>query len=337
LVVLRVHKLLVLSLAAIQSALVATTATAESVEDFYKGKTITIIVGAGEGGGFDLYARSLAKHLPRYLPGRPNIVVQNRPGASGINAANFVYNVAPQDGSVITTISGSAPTLQLMGAAGPQFDSMKFQWIGNLASDTGAFFLWKTAKVKTFKDAFTAEAILGSFGPNVSEVFPALANNLLGTKFRVVQGYKSGPMVRLAMEKNEVEGAAQTWAAVQSANPDWIAEGRLNVIAQIGLNPDPGLTRMGVPMLMDFVTREHVLPQYSVEQARSYFKLHAVSRAFADVAKDPAFIADLNKSGRPVSPIGGPEIQKLLSEVAATPKEVLSGAKELIKYQGTPK
>jgi hypothetical protein len=161
------------------------------------------------------------------------------------------------------------------------------------------------------------------------------------------------------MESGEVEGAAQTWAAVQTTSPQWIAEGKINVLAQIAMRPDPELSKMGVPMLMDFVTREHVLRQFTVEQAQSYFKLmlvadelarpfavgpgvpkdrfDALSKAFADTANDSAFIAEINKMGRPVAPISGADIQQMLREIAATPKEVISRTKELIKYKGAPK
>jgi tripartite-type tricarboxylate transporter receptor subunit TctC len=349
----------VLALAAALQTFLPLAATADPVADFYKGKTVSIIVGAAEGGGFDVYARAAARHLPRHLPGSPQIIVQNRPGAGTINAANYVYSVAAQDGTVIAAISGSAPLLQIMGESGPQFDSKKFQWLGSVASDTGAFYVWSTAKVKTFKDAFTTPAILGSHGPNVSEIYPALANNVLGTKFKIIQGYKSGPNVRLAMEGGEVEGQAQTWDSVKSTTPQWITEGKINVLAQIALKPDPELKKMGVPMIMDFVTREHVLPKYTVEEAQSYFKLmltgdqlarpyavgpgvpaervEALRKAFMAMAADPEFIAEVNKMGRPVEPMSGQEMQAMISELAATPKNILDNAKELVKYQGEAK
>ena len=339
-------------------ALASSTAAADSVADFYKGKTVSIIVGAAEGGGFDVYARAAARYLPKYLPGSPHFIVQNRPGAGTINAANYVYGVAPQDGTVIAAISGSAPLLQIMGEEGPQFDSKKMQWLGSLASDTGAFYVWNTSKVKSFKDAFTTQAILGSSGPNVSEIYPALANNVLGTKFKVIQGYKSGPMVRLAMEGGEVEGQAQTWDSVKSTTPQWVSEKKINVLAQIALKPDDELTKMGVPMLMDFVTREHVLPKYSVEEAQSYFKfmlagdhfarpyavgpgvpaerVTALRKALLATAADPAFVEDVKKAGRQVGMISGEEMQALIAEVSATPKSVRDNVKELVKYKGDP-
>ena len=339
-------------------ALAPSTAAADAVADFYKGKTVSIIVGAAEGGGFDVYARAAARYLSKYLPGSPQFIVQNRPGAGTVNAANYVYGVAPQDGTVIAAISGSAPLLQIMGDEGPQFDSQKMQWLGSLASDTGAFYVWSTSKLKSFKDAFTTQVILGSSGPNVSEIYPALANNVLGTKFKVIQGYKSGPMVRLAMEGGEVEGQAQTWDSVKSTTPQWISEKKITVLAQIGLKPDEELTKMGVPMLMDFVTREHVLPKYSVEEAQSYFKfmlagdhfarpyavgpgvpaerVAALRKALAATAADPAFIADVKKAGREVGLIPGEDMQALVAEVAATPKSILDNVKELVKYKGDP-
>ena len=339
--------------------LTAMPAAADAVSDFYKSTTVNIIVGQAAGGGYDTYARAMARHMPRLMPGQPTMIVQNRPGAGSLNAANYVYNVAPQDGSVIVTMSRGAPMLQIMGDEGPQFEAMKFQWLGSINSEDGALYVWHTSKVKTFQDAFTMTAYLGSSGPNDSEFYPALANNILGTKFALVRGYKSGPEVRLAIERGEVEGQSQTWDSVKFASPELIKEGKIRVIAQIALRPREDMTALGAPMIMDLITREHVLPQFTVEEAKTYFKLMlaanqlgrpfavapgvpkdrvaALRQAVMAVAADPAFIAENRKEGRDVDPTSGEEMQAMFAELSATPKDILNNAKELVKFKGVVK
>ncbi len=346
-------------LVAASGASLSTPATADSIADFYKGKTMKVIVGSAPGGGYDTYARTTARHLRRFIPGTPNIIVQNRPGAASINAANFVYTVAPQDGSIIAAIQRGAPILQIMGEKGPKFEATKFQWLGSLNSDAGALYVWHTAKVQSFKDAFKTPVFFGSSGPNDTEFYPALANNLLGTKFALIKGYKSAPMVRIAMERGEVEGLSQTWASVKAGNPTWLPEGKIKPLVQVTLKPVKDLTKMGVPMMMDFVTRENVLPQYSVEDARAVFKLMLTGKtlsrpyaygpkvpkervtfmraAFMKMADDAKFVADANKEHRDVDPISGEEMQKVIEELAKTPKKVLANANEFIKFKGITK
>lgn len=344
---------------AVLGVLVSAPVFADPISDFYKSKTMKIVVGSAPGGGYDTYARTTARHLRRFIPGTPNIIVQNRPGAASINAANFVYTVAPQDGSIIAAIQRGAPILQIMGDKGPKFDATKFQWLGSLNSDAGALYVWHTAKVQSFKDAFKTPVYFGSSGPNDTEFYPALCNNLLGTKFALIKGYKSAPMVRIAMERGEVEGLSQTWASVKAGNPTWLPQGKIKPLVQVTLRPVDDLTKMGVPMLMDFVTREYVLPQYSVEDARAVFKLMLTGKtlsrpyaygpkvpkarvtfmrtAFMEMAKDPKFIADAKKEHRDVSPVSGQEMQQVMAELAATPKKVLANAKDLIKFKGITK
>ena len=353
-----VNRKLFLSLC-IAAGLPAMSAAADGVADFYKATTVSIVVGQAAGGGYDTYARAMARHMPRLMPGQPTMIVQNRPGAGSLSAANYVYNVAPQDGSVIVTMSRGAPMLQIMGDDGPQFEATKFQWLGSMNSEDGALYVWHTSKVKTFKDAFSETAYLGSSGPNDSEFYPALANNILGTKFALIRGYKSGPDVRLAIERGEVEGQSQTWDSVKHASPELIKEGKIRVIAQIALRPREDMTALGAPMIMDFITRENVLPQFTVEEAKTYFKLmlaanqlgrpfavgpgvpmervDALRKAVAAVAADPAFIAENRKEGRDVDPTSGEEMQAMFAELATTPKQVLSNAKELVKFKGVVK
>jgi len=353
------HRLRMAWLVATVAAIVSAPVAADPIADFYTGKTMKIIVGSAPGGGYDTYARTTARHLRRFIPGTPNIIVQNRPGAGSINAANFVYAIAPQDGTIIAAIQRSAPILQIMGDKGPKFEATKFQWLGSLNSDAGALYVWHTAKVQSFEDAFKTPVYFGSSGPNDTEFYPALANNLLGTKFALIKGYKSAPMIRIAMERSEVEGISQTWASVKAGHPTWVPEGKIKPLVQVSLKPVADLTKMGVPMMMDFVTRKYVLPQYPVEDARAYFKLMLTGKtlsrpyalgpkvpkgrvafmrkAFMSMAADLKFIADAKKEQREVAPVSGEEMQQVMAELAATPKNVLGNVKELIKFKGITK
>jgi tripartite-type tricarboxylate transporter receptor subunit TctC len=354
----RTNTFLAISLALIALS-IAPRATADQVTDFYKGKTVTIVVGTAAGGAYDLYARSMAKHLPRFIPGSPNIIVQNRTGAASINATNYVYNAAPQDGTVIVAPARGAPLLQILGEKGPSFDATKFQWLGSLNSDAGAMYVWHTSKVKTFSDLRTTPVYFGSSGPNDSEFYPALTNNVLGTKIALIKGYESGPMVRLAMENGEVEGQSQTWDSVKSASPQWISEGKIRVLAQITLTSRTDMEKMGAPPILDLVNRENVLPEFSVDEARSYFRLmltgnelgrpfavgpdvpkdrvDALRKAFMAMATDSAFVAESEKEGRNVEPISGDQMQAMLTELAAMPKQFLDNARELVKFRGVVK
>ena len=290
------------------------------------------------------------------FPGVPTVIVQNRPGAASLNAANYVYNAAPQDGTVIAATSRAAPLLQIMGEKGPNFEATKFQWLGSLNSDAGAMYVWHTTKVMTFADLKTTPVYFGSSGPNDSEFYPALANNVLGTKIMLIRGYESGPMVRLATESGEVQGQSQTWDSVKSASPEWISEGKIRVLAQIALKPRDDMTRMGAPLIMDLIKRENVLPQYEVEEAKSYFRLMltgnqlgrpfafgpgvpgeraaALRKAIAAMAVDPQFIADAAKEKRNVELMPGEEMQAMYAGLAATPRVQLENAKALIRYKG---
>lgn len=355
----KLHRIGMAGVVSALAAIASAPAGADPIADFYKGKVMKIVVGSSPGGGYDTYARTTARHLRGYIPGEPTIIVQNRPGAGSIKAANFVYAVAPQDGTIIAAIQRSAPILQIMGGKGPKFDATKFQWLGSLNSDAGALYVWHTSKIKKFEDAFTTPVFFGSSGPNDTEFYPALANNLLGTKFALIKGYKSAPMIRIAMERGEVAGISQTWASVKAGHPTWLPEGKIRPLVQVSLRPVDDLTKMGVPMMMDFVTRKHVLPEYSVEDARAYFKLMLTGKtlsrpytygpgvpkarvafmrkAFMSMANDPKFVAAAKREKRAVLPISGEEMQKVMEELAATPKKVLANAKELIRFRGITK
>jgi tripartite-type tricarboxylate transporter receptor subunit TctC len=333
-------------------------AQADAVSDFYKKARVKIVVSSTPGGGYDSYARTLARHLPRHVPGNPKIFVQNKPGAGGVVAANYLYGVASQDGSFIGGLQRTVPLDQIMGFKGPKFDPVKFQWLGSVTNEAGVITVLKTAKAKNLDGVFKHKTIMGSTGPSDSEIYPAMLNNIMGAKIQLIGGYPGSSQIHLALQRGEVEGYSQSWSSFKvQAGP--ALKTRFTPLVQISLKPLPEMTKMGVPMIMDFVDRKHVLPQYSVKDAKAWWRLmltakamgrpyvvgpkvsavkvKALRKAFMDTAKDPAFIADAKKQRREVSPISGQEVQDMVAVLAKTPKATIEKVKDLIKYKGPVK
>ena len=334
-------------------------AYADAISDFYKNTRMRLIVSSTPGGGYDTYTRTLARHLPNHIPGSPRIIVQNKPGAGGVVAANYVYGVARQDGSVIAGLQRTAPMAQIMGWKGPIYDPTKFNWLGSVTNEAGVLMVTKKGKVKTFDDIFKYTAIMGTTGPTDSEIYPALLNNTMGAKFQLIGGYPGSSQIHLALKRNEVNGYSQSWSSFKIiAGPQFVKNNTI-VLAQLSLKPLPEMTKMGVPMILDFVDRKHVLPQYSVAEARTWWKLmltskamgrpftlgpgvpparvKALRKAFMDTVTDSAFVGDAKRQGRAVSPISGLEVQQMIADLAAAPQATIDKVKDLIKYQGVIK
>ncbi len=337
-------------------ALTAATANADAISDFYKKKRVRIIQSSAPGGGYDMYARTLARHLPKHIPGHPRILVQNKPGAGGIIAANYVYNVAPQDGTIIAGLQRGAPMAEIMGQKGPRYDPQKFHWLGSVTNEAGVLAVLKSSKVNTLEDVFTKRAILGSTGSSDTQFYPALMNNILGAKFQLVDGYPSATLVHLAMRRNEVEGISQSWSSFKIGNAKELKEGKISVLVQLSLKPHPELTKMGVPLIFDIIDKKHVLPGFTVKKANNLFRLmltskamgrpyalgpkvpadkvKALRKAFMATVNDPAFIKDAHAQGRDVSPISGQEVQDMIAILATTPKSTIREVEGLIVFKG---
>ena len=311
--------------------------------DFYKDKQVRLIVGTDAGGGYDLSGRLVARHIARSIPGAPQIVVQNMPGADSLNAGNFIYNVAPQDGTVMGALVQTLPQLQLFGDKNVKFDAAKFQWIGTPSSSVSVIVTWHTAPVKSFADARTATVVLGASGQvGLDYNIPTMLNSVLGTKFQVISGYKGGNQVDLAMERGEVFGrGGQNWAGWKVTRPDWIRDKKLNVLAQIGLEPAKDLP--GVPMVMDFAQTDEqrtILRLFSstVSIGRPLVvgpgvpaeRVAVLRAAFAKTMSDPQFLAEAEKSGYEVSPIVGEDLQDIVARLMATPPAIADKARAAV-------
>ena len=330
-------------------------AYADAISDFYKRARMSIIVSSTPGGGYDTYARTLARHLGRHIPGKPKMLVQNKPGAGGIVATNYVSNVAKQDGTVIGAVQRTVPLDQIMGFKGPQFDPMKMHWLGSTTNESGVITVTKRAKVKKLEDVFKYPVIAGSTGPSDSEIYPALLNNIMGAKFKLILGYPGSSQIHLALQRGEVEGYSQSWSSFKIQAGPKMKENFIPLV-QISLKPLDEMTKMGVPMILDFVDRKHVLPQYSVEDAKTWWKLmltakamgrpyalgpkvpadrvKAMRAAFMSAVKDPGFLKDAAAQGRDVSPITGQEVQQMIAKLASTPKATIMKVEKLIQPKG---
>lgn len=322
-------------------------ASAQSVAEFYRGRTVNIIVGFGAGGGYDLYARLLARYLGEHIPGKPNVVVQNMEGGGSVRAANFVYNNAPKDGTTIAAVNQNMPMYQLLGGRAAQYDAARLVWLGSMGGSNGLLYTWHTSPVKTIEDAKHIEAKLGSTGTNSdSHIFPTLINNLIGTKFKIINGYAGGTKeIHLALERGEVDGrGGNSWASLQSSNGDWVATKKLNFLVQIGFEPESELP--DVPMLQSLVTSDmhrQIVDLVSLPTVLGYAnfmapevpaeRIAALRAAYDETMKDPAFLAEARKENMMLRPASGLSVESLVRKVAGTPKPVLAEASRLLEWQ----
>src|SRR5262249_53886371 len=211
---------------AVASCCFAGPASAEPVADFYRGKRINLIIGYGTGGGYDSYARLLGRFIGEHIPGNPGVIAQNMPGAGSRGAANWLYRVAPKDGTVIATLGQGTATDQALGQPGIQFDARRFNWLGNMVVVNNILFVWAATSVKTIEDAKKRPLSIGATGASSPSVlYPQVSNNLLGTKFKSVSGYPGGGDINLAVERGEVDGrGSDSWASIKATNPGWLAD-----------------------------------------------------------------------------------------------------------------
>ena len=321
----------------------AAPAAADPVADFYSGKRVTMIIGYGTGGGYDEYARMLARFIGEHIPGKPVLVPQNMPGAGSRQAANWLYNVAPKDGTVIATLSQSTPTDQALGQPGIQFDVRKFNWIGNMIVVNNVLGIWHTAGVKTLEEATAKPLNIGATGASSPSVlYPQVSNNLLGTQFKIIAGYPGGGDINVAMERGEVDGrGSDSWASVKSTKPAWIRDHLVNFLFQVGVRREPDLP--DVPLWSELgrdAEQRQVLEVLSGDVAvgRPFLtapgvppeRVAALRRAFDDTMKDPKFIAETAKAHMDIKPLSGAELQDVASRIASPSPDIIARVKDAI-------
>jgi tripartite-type tricarboxylate transporter receptor subunit TctC len=322
--------------ATIGSAAVAVPAGAQtSVEDFYKGRTVEIVIGTTPGGGYDLYGRLIAHYLGRHIPGNPSVIVKNMPGAGHLRMTNWLFNAAPRDGTVVATAPQALAIEQALGSEGIQYDAAKFTWIGRAAPVVEVTYTWHTSPTKTLEDARRRETVMGGSGPTSPTVFYLKAlNALAGTKFKIVSGFPGGAQTELAMQRGEVEGNSKAWASMKVDNAQWLAEKKVNILLQYSLERSPDLP--DVPLMAELGTdaaARAALQLFAMGNAmgRSFMaspdipveRAKALRKAFMDTMRDPELVAFAAQRNIDLGPaLDGPGLQQLVDQTLATPPDV---------------
>jgi tripartite-type tricarboxylate transporter receptor subunit TctC len=307
---------------------VAAPALADPIEDFYKGKTVTIIVGNEAGGAYDLYARLIAKHLPKHLPGRPNTVVQNMPGAATLTAANNVFNVAPQDGTFIAATNGVLPFQPLLEGMSAKFETLKANWLPVPTSETYTVSVWHTVPLQTFLDARNRETLMGSTGQTSSASFFArVFNDVFHTKFKLISGYQGASDQFLAMERGEIEGhASSTWTSVKTSHLQWVEEKKIRLLLHYGIKPNPALPDVPFARNLAETDEDRLILDMAMASTflgRPYMmgpgvppeRFAAMSKAFMESFADPDLLADAKKAKMEVSPLNDKEVRQIITNV----------------------
>jgi tripartite-type tricarboxylate transporter receptor subunit TctC len=312
---------------------VATHAVPAAAEDFYAGKTISIIVDGG--GAYEAYARMLAQYLPRYIPGRPTIIVQEMPGAAGVRAANYLNNIAPRDGTVIAGLHGAVLTAPLLSPGTAAFDVTRFSWIGNVTRDTYVGYVWHTSPVQSLEEARTKQLVVGgtSVGGNGIDM-AIVAKELFGFKIRIVAGYRTSADTKIALERGEIDGTfANLWTSLKQT--DWLAKDLVRVIVQHGSQKHPDLP--GVPLFREFARdhaerqmldilglREEITRPYLAPPEVPAERLRLLRRAFDATLGDPAYLADMQRQHMEVQdPSNGAQLAATVGRIASTPPAVV--------------
>jgi len=317
-------------------------AQADAISDFYSGRTVRLIVATPAGGPYDNHARLLARHLGDHIPGHPTIVVENLPVATGMLAANYVYNIAPQDGSVLANLHNMLPLIKALGQSEVKVDPARFNWIGNMAREVGDVIVTTKSTVKTIDDAKRTTAVIGAPSPMaLGAIYPRVLNYVLKTKFRVVMGYDGAAGVEHAMEQGEVEGnAGDTWFSGQGNTYDWYKAGKIRVLVLIG-NRTPDLPE--VPLLVDLARTgddkallELFSAPYTIGKPTAAgpkvpaARVAALRVAYAATLEDPSFLADAKRLGVEIEPVSGEELASLMSRLMNMPPGLLDRAKQAI-------
>jgi tripartite-type tricarboxylate transporter receptor subunit TctC len=328
----------------------ATLPAAADVADFYRGKRINFVIGYGTGGGYDIYARLLARFIGEHIPGNPTVVPQNMPGAGSRRAANWLYAVAPKDGTVLACLGQATPTDQALGQPGIQFDARKFNWIGNLVVVNNIMFVSAASGVATIDDAKKKTLSMGASGASSPSVlYPQVSNNLLGTKFKVVPGYSSGSDINLAVERHELDGrGSDSWASLKSTNADWLRDHKINILFQVGPRRESDLP--DVPLWSELGESEgqrQVLEILSGDVAvgRPILtapdvpadRVRALRKAFDETLADPQFLAAAKHANIYISPVGGEELQAMVDRIAGPSERVLTMLRQATASKGSQK
>ena len=342
----------VLGLAGIAGlALPAPSASANAVADFYKGKDITVYIGYGAGGGYDRYGRVLAHYMGKFIPGTPNMVPKNMPGAGSMILANALYNTLPKDGTAIGIIGRGLPMEPLFGRKGPKFNATKFNWIGSMNNEVSTCVAYYTSPFKTIQDAMKKEMILAATAQGSDGVdFPLVLNNVLGTKFKLITGYPGGATLQLAQERGEADGrCGWSWSSIKATRPQWIKEHKIRILLQLALKKHPQIPS-SVPLVMDLAKSDRDKKILRLIFARQTMgrpflappdvpsdRVAALRKAFDEMVADADFRAKAKKIKLELEPVSGNEIEALIRDIYSTPPDIVQAAAEATQRIGRTK
>jgi len=320
-------------------AVAVLTAFSARADPYFQGKTIAVVTSTGAGGTYDVTARLIARHMPRYIPGNPTMIVQNMPGGGNVLATNFMYAVAPRDGTTIASIHNAIPLHQVLDGRGVRYDAAKFNWLGSTGPETEVIIVWHTAGVGTIEQAKEKEIILGGTGAGSGLVIiPTAMNNLLGTKFKMVMGYKSSEDINLALQRGEVQARAFSLVSITSQRADWIKEKKISFLVQVGAKRDKDLP--DVPLLTELAASDEQreilkLISSAPRLGRPYIappgvpadRLAILRNAFDATLNDKAFLAEAEKLQMDIDPMRADETARIVGDVINAPPDLVAKAK----------
>jgi tripartite-type tricarboxylate transporter receptor subunit TctC len=309
-------------------------------DDFFAGKTVTIIVSTGGDDSYGYIARAFSQHMPKHIPGQPTMIVKAMPGAGNVLATNHLYNIAPKDGTTIGTINNAIPLHQVLDGRGVHYDASKFDWLGSTGTYNSVAYVWHTAGIKTIQDVMQKEVILGGTGAGSSIViYPTVMNNVLGTKFKIVLGYKSVSEINIAMERGEVQARTGSYADLMSEHEDWLKEKKVVLLTQIGSTPDKAVPA-DVPLVTSLAKTDEQrqilkLIASPIALGRPYLAppntdpahLKLLRTAFSETMHDKGFLADAAKLKIDIDPVSGDAIAGIVNETIGAPADIVAKAK----------
>jgi tripartite-type tricarboxylate transporter receptor subunit TctC len=334
------HRVHLSALVSVAVLIAASPAAADSVAEFYKGKTVAIVMGTGPGGSYDLYGRTIAEHIARHIPGNPSVIVEHMPGAGGVIAGNNIYGTAPQDGTKLL-LSHAIPLSEKLEPTGVRFESAKFNWLGAYDAIAQMLAVWHTAPAQTIEDLKTKPIVVGSFSKtHLTYQWASLLKDAIGADYKVVSGYRSGNDCNLAMERGEIHAWTASWENLNGTRPQWLAEKKVNLLVQFTLEREPYLK--DVPTLVELTppskkdVAEFVISGTPFARALAAGpgvpaeRVAALRKAFDELMHDEVFLADARKRKLSISPRSATQVQTLVNKLASASPELIARVKKAI-------
>ena len=315
-------------------------AHADAVSDFYRGRTVQFYIGSAPGGGYDFFGRLIARHLGRFIPGNPNVVPVNMPGAGGLKMAGYLYTIAPHDGTALGILAQTAPLEQAFGTPGVQFDAERFTYIGRVAPAVEVTYMWQTSPTRTLEDARSRETVMGGASPDTNTViYLNVLNALAGTKFRIISGYPGTAELNVALERGEIEGTTKTWEAFRAENSAWLEQGKVRIVLQYALRKAHDLP--DVPLMIDlgrtpedrealrfFASGNELGRGVMATPDVPADRTAALRGAFDAMVRDPDFLAEAAQRKIEVQPMGGEEVAALVRGIITAPATIVERARK---------